>query len=86
MPSWKTIVLVSSVLLVDIVAYLLLAMLSMSYGDVTHLLEDEAYQRFERSVTVGWWLWWGINVGTLAVLLYRLFKQHAAAPSAPPMD
>ncbi|GGF27341.1 hypothetical protein GCM10011383_43750 [Hymenobacter cavernae] len=56
----------------------------MSYGDETDLLEDEAYQRFERSVTFGWWLWWGVNAGILALLLYRLFKQRAAVSSAVP--
>jgi len=65
MLPWKRIVLVSSILLLDIGAFLLLAILSISYGDVTELLEDKSYQRLERSVTVGWWLWWGINAGYL---------------------
>ena len=60
-------------------AFFLLAILSMSYGDVTEPLEDKSCQRLERSVTVGWWLWWGINAGILGVLLYRLFKRYARA-------
>lgn len=53
MLRWKTIVLVSAVLLLDVSAFLLLATLSMSYGDVTDLLEDETHQQFERGATVG---------------------------------
>lgn len=79
MPPWKKIVLVSFILLLDLVAFLFLAIESMSYGDVTHLLEDKAYQRFECFVTMGWWFWWGINAATLAVLLYRFVKQNATA-------
>ena len=79
MLPWKRIVLVSSILLLGIGAFLLLAILSMSYGDVTEPLEDKSCQRLERSVTVGWWLWWGINAGILGVLLYRLFKRYARA-------
>jgi len=72
---WKRIVVVSSILLLDIGALLLLTMLSMSYGDVTDLLEDEAYQRFERGVSIGWWLWWGVNAAIIAVLFYRVVQQ-----------
>lgn len=76
---WKRIVSVSLLLLLDIGAFLFLAIESMSYGDTTDLLADESYQRFEHGVTVGWWLWWGINAALLAVLLYRAIKQYAAA-------
>ncbi|OUJ68768.1 hypothetical protein BXP70_27430 [Hymenobacter crusticola] len=81
MLPWKRIILGSAILLLDSGALLLLIVLSMSYGDETDLLEDEAYQRFEHSVTLGWWFWWGLNAALLARLLYRLLKQRAAAPS-----
>ena len=74
--------LVSAVLLLDVGAFPLLTTLSMSYGDVTDLLEDEAYQQSERSVSMGWWLWWGVNVAIVAMLLYRTFQRRAAAQSA----
>ena len=70
--------LVSAVLLLDIGAFMLLVILSMSYGDVTHLQGNEAYERFERGVLVGWWLWKGINAAALAVLLYRVFRRILA--------
>ena len=82
MLAWQRMVVVSAVLLLDVGAFLLLTTLSMSYGDVTDLLEDEAYQQSERGVSMGWWLWWGVNAAIVAILLYRVIQRRAAAPSA----
>ena len=78
MLAWKRITLVSAVLLLDIGAFLILFIQSLHFSDETDLLEDEAYQRFELGVSLGWWLWWGINAAMLVVVMYWAFKQSVA--------
>lgn len=79
MLPWKKIILASAGLLLDVGTFLLLVVLSMSYGDETNLLENEAYQQSERRITIGWWLWWVVNAGIIALLFYRAFRQRATA-------